>query len=126
MCFAYQGWSLKKFHDKVKPRAADLSSLPVCLAVHKQNYLAIRPTKAGTPILVIIDFSMSRKPGMAAAFFLNIYSNILTAFGHGMADSAVLDGDLMSWFLHTLTIVPPEGKWTLTSDGELRTVAHHA
>jgi hypothetical protein len=112
--FVYEGWLFDTFCEKITPFANDMSSLPIAIAVHERNYLAIRPTQCASPVYFAIDFSRSNpaSPGMATAYFMNVYALLLKNDG-------ILDGPLWSWFTDTLTIVPPEARKWLTADGIL-------
>jgi hypothetical protein len=119
--FVYEGWTFDTFCEKIIPFAQSMNDLPICIVVHERNYLAVRPTRANEPIYVLIDFSRSNpaSPGLATAFFLNIYYLLVRAFERRAQADALLDGSLLNWFHHELTVVPPSGKRWLTPDGVL-------
>ena len=120
LVFAYEGWTFDTFCEKVRPFASDMTAFPICLvvSVQERNYLAIRPTRCGAPVYFLIDFSQAKpvSPGMATAYFLNIYQVLLGA-------GEILDGPLWQWFTDTLTIVPPTARKWLTADGVIHDLA---
>jgi hypothetical protein len=124
--FVYGGWTFSTFCEKVRPFASNLSSLPICIVVHERNYLAVRPTLTEHPICLLIDFSQSNpsSPGIATAYFLNIYDLLVRSFERRAQDQALPDGLLLDWFRHTLTVVPPAAKRWLTPDGVLHSMAN--
>jgi hypothetical protein len=108
--FVYDGWSVKTFSEKVLQFSAQLHELPNCLVVHEKNYLATFALRNREEVYLVIDFSDSA--GMATAFFMNIFDFIIRG---GILPPWVV----WEWFEQRLTIVPPQRKRWLTSDGNL-------
>jgi hypothetical protein len=88
--------------------------LPIAVAVHQRNYLALRPTQHTTPVYFVIDFAQApdNPQGMATAYFMNLYALLL-------ANNPIPAMALWDWVTNILTIVPPAAKRWLSADGVL-------
>lgn len=117
--FAFQGQVFKTFcttvASELKSRArhnvpGGLTKMPECIAVHKQNYFAIRADPLPEPpkqSYLLVNFS--EKCGAATAHFMWAYTQLLNS-------RTLADGELVEWF----NSLPEASRMIITPDGKLK------
>jgi hypothetical protein len=122
MAFAYRsvtfesfvGYFASAFRDACA--RDDAPQLPYCAAVHKNNYLAIRPhhtQPTDRPYVMLVDFGRRSREttGYAAALFLQFYDMLLRG------KTKLYSGALYQWF-NGLTSLPAEQRVYIGADGQ--------
>ena len=64
--FAFEGWAFETFCQSIAQRIAELTELPECLVVHRQNYMGIRASdwrrRPRMMLIFVLTYRTSRIP----------------------------------------------------------------